>query len=133
MIPCHHCSLSWLLISFNLILNKGKDMGLLSLPIPLDSTPDFPVIQHANDTLVIMEGDPNQLFFLKSVVNTFAESTGLKVNYRKSMILPINLTEKMLDHLARTFGCIKGSFPFTYLRLPLGLTKPKVQDFFAFT
>lgn len=108
------------------LLNKGKDMGLLSLPIPLDSTPDFLVIQYVDDTLVIMEGDPNQLLFLKSVLNTFAESTGLKVNYRKSMMLPINLTEERLDHLTRTFGCTKGSFPFTYLGLPLGLTKPKV-------
>jgi hypothetical protein len=31
--------------------------------------------------------------------------------------------------LARTFGCSKGSLPFTYLGLPLGITKPKIQDF----
>jgi hypothetical protein len=31
--------------------------------------------------------------------------------------------------LANTFGCSKGSFPFTHLGLPLGLTKPKVEDF----
>ena len=76
-----------------------------------------------------MEGDPNQLLFMKSVLNSFADSTGLKVNYRKSMMLPINLTEERLDHLARTFGCSKGSLPFTYLGLPLGLTKPRVQDY----
>jgi hypothetical protein len=111
------------------MLNKGKDMGLLRLPIPLGSSPDFPVIQYADETLVILEGEPNQLIFLKSVLNTFADSTGLKVNYRKSRMLPIILTEEKFDLLARTFGCSKGSFPFTYLGLPLGLTKPRVQDF----
>jgi len=111
------------------MLNNGKDLGMLRLPIPLTSAPDFPVVQYADDTLVIMEGDPNQLLFLKSVLNSFADSTGLKVNYRKTMMLPINMTDESLDHLARTFGCSKGSLPFTYLGLPLGLTKPKVQDY----
>lgn len=36
---------------------------------------------------------------------------------------------KKLDHLTRTFGCDKGSLPFTYLGLPLGITKPKLDDF----
>jgi hypothetical protein len=45
------------------------------------------------------------------------------------MMLPINLSEERLDLLAGTFGCSKGSLPFTYLGLPLGLTKPKVQEF----
>jgi hypothetical protein len=32
-------------------------------------------------------------------------------------------------HLASTFGCNIGTFPFTYLGLPMGTTKPKVDDF----
>jgi hypothetical protein len=31
--------------------------------------------------------------------------------------------------LAGTFGCSKGSLPFTYLALPLRLSRPRVQDF----
>jgi len=42
---------------------------------------------------------------------------------------PINLTVDKLNNLAATFGCCAGSLPFTYLRLPLGLTKPKIDDF----
>jgi hypothetical protein len=76
-----------------------------------------------------MEADPRQLFFLKSLLQVFSDSTGLEVNYNKSMLLPINIIETRLEHLARTFGCSKGSLPFTYLGLPLGLTKPKIQDF----
>lgn len=110
------------------LLNKGKEMGLLNLPIPIQSNPDFPVVQYADDTLVFMEGDPCQLLFLKSVLNSFADATGLKVNYRKSMMLLINMTDQRMDHLARTFGCSKGTFPFTCLGLPLGITKPRVQD-----
>lgn len=111
------------------ILNKAKDRGLLNLPIPLNSSSDFPIIQYADDTLIILEGEARQLFFLKSVLHSFSESTGLKVNYSKSQMLPINLSDAKFDQLANTFGCSKGSFPFTYLGLPLGITKPKVNDF----
>ena len=69
------------------------------------------------------------LFFLKALLNTFAASVGLKVNYSKSCMTPVNLTEEKFDILANTFGCAKGTLPFTYLGLPLGLTKPKVVDF----
>jgi len=31
--------------------------------------------------------------------------------------------------LSNTFGCQLGSFPFTYLGLPMGTTKPKVDDY----
>lgn len=111
------------------ILNKAKDNGLLNHPIPLNSSTDFPVIQYADDTLIILEGDARQLFFLKLVLHSFSISTGLKVKYSKSIMVPINLFDEKFNHLANTFGCFKGSFPFTYFGLPLGLTKPKIEDF----
>jgi len=49
------------------ILNKAKEMNLLRLPIPAPS-PDFPVIQYADDTLVVLEASAQQLFFLKGVL-----------------------------------------------------------------
>lgn len=45
------------------------------------------------------------------------------------MMISINISEEKLKHQARTFNCQKGSLPFTYLGLPLGLHKPKVVDF----
>lgn len=45
------------------------------------------------------------------------------------MIVPINTSNQKMQHLARTFNCEVGSLPFTYLGLPLSLTKPRVIDF----
>lgn len=87
-----------------LILNKGIELGLLNLPIPAPS-PDFPVIQYADDTLIILEASASQLFFLKGVLQSFSDSIGLKINFCKSMMVPINLSNEKLNHLARTFGC----------------------------
>jgi len=111
------------------IVNHAKERGLLNLPIRLQSTQDFPIIQYADDTLLILEADARQLLVLKGLLQSFGSSTGLKVNYSKSLLVPINISEQKLEHLARTFNCQKGSLPFTYLGLHLSLTKPKVIDF----
>lgn len=101
------------------ILNNAKDLRELSLPIPLTYNQDFPILQYADDTLIIMEGCPGQLLHLKSLLQTYDVSTGLEVNYSKSMMVPINITEQRCTFLSQTFGCSIGQLPFTYLGLPL--------------
>jgi hypothetical protein len=41
---------------------------------------------------------------------------------------PINVSQDKLSHLAATFGCDVGVMPFTYLGLPMGTTKPRIED-----
>lgn len=113
------------------IINNAKDQGLLKLPIPERAVTNFPIIQYAVDTLLVMEACPTQLLHLKGLLNTFAASTGLKVNYSKSVMVPINISEETLQHLATAFECQKGSLPFTYVGLPLGTTKPNIADFLS--
>jgi hypothetical protein len=85
-------------------------------------------MQYVDDTLLIMEACPLQLFALRAILNTFANSTRLKVNYSKSSMYPISISEQRFNHLAATFFCKVGSMPFTYLGLPLGTNKPSVQE-----
>jgi hypothetical protein len=68
--------------------------------------------------------------FALGILHSFTTSIGLKVNYKKSCLLPINLDASKATQLVRVFGCQADSFPFTYLGIPMGLTKPKVRDFF---
>lgn len=110
------------------LINRAALQGLLHPPIPHQNG-DYPVIQYADDTLLIMEAYANQLFFLKALLKSFTDSTGLKVNYAKSQMLPINVTHEKMQILANTFGCQMGSLPFTYLGLPMGTTKPRVDDY----
>ena len=79
---------------------------------------DFSVLQYADDTLIFMKADARQLFFLKALLNSFVESTGLKVNFHKSMMVPINVSDEHFNIVANIFGCSKVSPPFTYLGLP---------------
>jgi hypothetical protein len=44
-------------------------------------------------------------------------------------MVPIDVPNDKLDVLAATFGCSKGSLPFTYLGLPLSIDRPNAHDF----
>jgi hypothetical protein len=55
------------------------NQGILSKPIPSPGN-DFPIIQYVDDTLVVLKAEAKQLICLKAMLNTFADSTGLRVN-----------------------------------------------------
>ena len=102
--------------------------GILHLPIPCHDQ-DYPVIQYADDTLIILPAYKDQLIALKDMLKVFSVSTGLDVNYHKSFIIPINVDTAVMTELAAAFGCQIGRMPFTYLGLPVGTTRPKMVDF----
>src|SRR5438105_11499187 len=75
-----------------------------------------------------MEASFDQLGKLKQTLLIFQQATGLKVNFAKSCLVPINVDIFHATVLADLFGCPIGKIPFTYLGLPLGTTKPTVLD-----
>ena len=85
------------------------------------------VVNLSDDTLIFMEGDSSQLVNLRNILQIFSAYTGLKVNYSKSMLVPINLEESESVNLAQSFGCSTGSLPFTYLGLHLVSQNQKWQ------
>lgn len=111
------------------IVNKAYQQGLFQLPIPNRDVDHFPIVQYADDTLHIMQADARQLFCLKALLHSFAMSTGLKVNFHKSCLIPINVPTHRIPLPTGVFGCVQGQLPFTYLGMPLGTTKPLVKDY----
>lgn len=87
---------------------------MLKLPIPKEDQIDFPIIQYADDTLLFMQADSRQLICLKGLLENFAQSTGLRVNYKKSCMIPINVSDERMTNLTAVFGCQIGTLPFTY-------------------
>lgn len=111
------------------IVNKAYERGLLHLPIPSRDGAGFPIIQYAYDTILIMKASPRELWCLKGLIESFSQSTGLMANYHKSCIIPLNLEPDKAAHLASLFGYQIGTMPFTYLGLPMGSTKPRVEHY----
>jgi hypothetical protein len=87
------------------------------------------MIQYVDDTLVVLKADARELICLKALLQTFSASTGLKVNYSKSCMMPINMDGVRLQHFASSINCKPGTLPFAYLGLPLGISKPSLEHF----
>jgi hypothetical protein len=101
--------------------------GQIQLPIPTNDS-DFPIIQYADDTLLILPADLDQVMALKDLLEVYSQSTGLCIKYHKSSMLPINVDDGLLQLLADAFGCKLESFPFTYLGLSVDTSRPSIQD-----
>jgi hypothetical protein len=114
------------------IVNKAFRLNLLKHPLGQDYGQDYPILQYANDTLFILAADALQLFVLKGLLRSFTDSIGLRVNFSKSSLVPINISDDKAQHLAMTIGCSIASMPFTSLGLPLGTTRPAVDEFLPF-
>lgn len=54
------------------IINRAKDREVLKLPLPEIAGQDFPIVQYADNTLLIMEACPRQLLAVKALLNSFA-------------------------------------------------------------
>lgn len=87
------------------IINKGHRDGLFELPIPSYDLDRYPIIQYADDTLLIMRASQQELFTLKGLLESFSQSTGLRVNYNNSCLIPLNLLDDKAQLLAGVFGC----------------------------
>jgi hypothetical protein len=48
----------------------------------------------------------------------FDQISGMKINYSKSDIVPVNLDEEETLKYSKIFYCKVGSFPFKYVRVP---------------
>jgi hypothetical protein len=111
------------------IINKAHHMGLIQMHIPSRGITNFPIIQYADDTILIMQASQRELLCLKAILKTFAQSIGLRVNYAKSCMVPLNMTEEKAELMTGFLGCKLQGMSFTYLGLPMGTTKPRVEHF----
>jgi hypothetical protein len=69
------------------------------------------------------------LLCLKAILDTFAQSTGLRVNYIKLGMVPLNMSQEKAEIMIGAFDCKMQEIPFTYLGLPMGTTRPRVEHY----
>lgn len=90
---------------------------------PLGSDSFFPVLQYADDTLIIFRGDVQHAMVIKSLLTAFSEFSGLSINFHKSTLVPVCVDACVACDVAQLLGCPVSSFPCMYLGLPLSLHK----------
>ncbi|CAO2178496.1 unnamed protein product [Urochloa humidicola] len=88
-----------------------------------------PVLQYADDTLILIRAALPDLLLLKGVLDSFTAMTGLKINYDKSTIVPMHTPPPEVAALQAVLGCQVGTFPQTDLGLPLSCDKLRLSAF----
>lgn len=96
---------------------------------PLDADGPCTVLQYANNTIMVIHADDDSARVLKRELDNFVAATGLSINFTKSTITPMNISEDHAATLINILGCSRGSFPQTYLGLPLSNTKLRLSVF----
>lgn len=90
---------------------------------PIDSDAPCCVLQYADDTLIVLQGELEAIQKLKSILDNFSDATGLKINYSKSTMVLIHMDSDLIDQCKVVIGCSNQSFPQNYLGLPLSASK----------
>jgi len=77
-------------------------------------------LQSADDTLIIGEKSWLNVRTMRLVLLLFEKVSGLKVNFHKSMLTGVNVSDSWLSEAALVMSCRRGSISFVYLELPIG-------------
>lgn len=110
------------------LIRRASFDGLVSHPIDL-SLP-CPVLQYADDTLILIKGDLACIRSLKQILDSFSRATGFYINIQKSTFIPMHIATAEAEIMAEVLGCsISASFPQPYLGLPLSPHKLRVSGY----
>jgi hypothetical protein len=83
-------------------------------------------LQYADDTLCIGEASVENLWTLKAILRGFEMASGLKINFWKSCLLGVNVSEEFLEMGCSFLNCKRGVVPFKYLGLPVGANPKRI-------
>jgi hypothetical protein len=85
-------------------------------------------LQYVDDTLLFLKHGFLESCYLKWLMICFEQLSGMKINYNKSYLIPVNLSEQETQMYSRTFCCKVGNFSIKYLGVPLHHEKLKRED-----
>jgi mannosylglycoprotein endo-beta-mannosidase len=106
--------------------NRGLIKGLLE-----DFRPGGIVsLQYADDTVLFSSAEESVVENLKCVLMWYEQVPGMRINFHKSELVPLNLEATKAQRLAHICSCPVGKFPLKYLGVPLhyeNLTREDVQ------
>jgi hypothetical protein len=111
------------------VLFKSCKKGLLQSPIPLHSCLYFPLVQYADDTVIVLVAKFEQVQWIQLLLIYIITPTGLKLNFQMSNLIPIHGPEEINPLFLKTLSCHIGTLPFTYIGLPHGLIKWRIENF----
>ncbi|GJU51355.1 putative RNA-directed DNA polymerase, eukaryota, reverse transcriptase zinc-binding domain protein [Tanacetum coccineum] len=74
----------------------------------------------SDDVIITSEWSNHDVDNIIRIFKVFFLASGLKINICKSSIYGVGVSSEEVHHMASLTGCNAGSFPLTYLGLPIG-------------
>ncbi|KAK1290670.1 hypothetical protein QJS10_CPB18g00804 [Acorus calamus] len=86
------------------------------------------ISQYADDTVMFSVSNYPAIEGLRFIIGCFGLLSGLRINFDKSALVPINISSGEAERLAGALGCVTQSLPIRHLGLPLVAKKLRQQD-----
>lgn len=84
---------------------------------------------HFSDgTLLFLKANAKNIEALKWILLGFENLSGMKVNFAKCEMIPLNISSPEGLHLASLIGCKVGTLPISYFGIPLHWKKLNKKD-----
>jgi hypothetical protein len=101
------------------MLDKAINQGLVKGLLQTFRPGGIVSLQYVDDTILFSHADDLSLRNLKGVLMWYEQISGMRINFHKSELVPLNLEPSEAHRLAHLFSCPLGSFPIKYLGVPL--------------
>jgi hypothetical protein len=86
------------------------------------------ILQYADDTILLIQDDMEQIIHMKLILYMFEAMSGLKINFLKSEIMMVLHDDEKKMIYSDIFGFQLGDWPIKYLGVPVCGTRLKVSD-----
>ncbi|GKB55422.1 putative RNA-directed DNA polymerase, eukaryota, reverse transcriptase zinc-binding domain protein [Tanacetum coccineum] len=77
---------------------------------------------YVDDVVLVTERNHRDMDNILRLFIVFFLASGLHINVQKSNVYGVGVLTEEVEDMARATGCSSGSFPFTYLGLPIGVS-----------
>jgi hypothetical protein len=110
------------------MLKRAVDKGLVK-----DLLEEFRVggivsLQYADDSILFSEAEESALENLKYILIWYEQIFGMRTNFHKSEVIPINVEENKVHELTHILSCPIGKFPIKYLLFILIISVGKIYN-----
>ncbi|KAD3337408.1 hypothetical protein E3N88_32928 [Mikania micrantha] len=114
--------------ALEIVMSKACENGIYQgIKLPTSDT----LISHllfADDAIFLGDGTTSNMKNLMRILRCFKAASGLSVNYIKSNVYTVGIDDSQVNLLAQCSKCKIGSFPFTYLGLPVGANMNYIKN-----
>lgn len=117
--------------AFSEMLDKAKLRGVIHGVVPELVEGGLTHMQYVDDTILFLQYSKEDIINLKFILFCYEEMSVMRINYSKSEIFTVGLSEELGQEVANAFNCKLSNFPMKYLGLPISdrrLTMAELSD-----